>query len=170
MRISVVFAASGLIATPAMANDMVVNLEIPRQNVTEYHKPYVAMWIEDSSGKTVANLDVWYDGDMRKDEGKKWLPDLRTWWRRSGRSLKMPVNGVTGPTQGPGKYDLKFAEGSKPLGKLPAGSYKLQVEAAREVGGRELVSVPFQWPPKAAKTASASGSKELGAVRLTIKP
>jgi hypothetical protein len=44
------------------------------------------------------------------------------------------------------------------------------VEAAREVGGREMVSIPFQWPPRKAMSGSAAGTKELGAVRLTIKP
>ena len=29
--------------------------------------------------------------------------------------------------------------------------YKLVVEAAREAGGREVVKVPLQWPPKSAQ-------------------
>jgi len=164
-------AATGLAATPASASDLTVTVEIPRLRVAEYHNPYVAIWIEDASGKVAANLDVWYDVDLKgRDEGTKWLSDLRLWWRRAGRSLTMPVNGVSGPTQAPGSYDLQFTEGKGPLGKLAAGSYTLRVEAAREVGGREVVSIPFQWPPSGTRTASAKGSSELGAVRLTIKP
>ncbi|BBC72353.1 conserved hypothetical protein [Altererythrobacter sp. B11] len=164
-------AASGALAAPAHAGELAVTLEIPRLRVAEYHNPYVAIWIEDQAGKVVSNLDVWYDVDLKgKDKGDKWLSDLRLWWRRAGRSLTMPVNGVTGPTQAPGRYDLKFVEGKGPLKKLAPGSYNLRVEAAREVGGREVVTVPFQWPPAGSKSASATGKTELGAVRLTIKP
>ena len=42
--------------------------------------------------------------------------------------------------------------------------------AAREVGGREMVRIPFQWPPKAAATGQAKGETELGAVSLSLKP
>jgi len=38
------------------------------------------------------------------------------------------------------------------------------VEAAREVGGRELLRLPFQWPPRAPTTAKVAGEHELGAV------
>ena len=51
------------------------------------------------------------------------------------------------------------------------GQYTLAVEAAREVGGREVVRVPFTWPPKAgAKPAVATGATELGAISVTPKP
>jgi len=170
MRKTVFIAATGLVATPAVAGELQVTVEIPRLRVSEYHNPYVAVWVEDASGKTVANLAALYDIDLREEDGAKWLPDLRTWWRKAGRSLKLPANGVSAPTKAPGQHTLRFAEGSRPLGRLAAGSYKLQVEAAREVGGRELVTVPFQWPPKASANASAKGSKELGTVRLTVKP
>jgi len=171
LRKTILLAVGGLAATPVAANDMQVTLEIPRLRVAEYHNPYVAMWIEDEAGKVAANLDAWYDVDLKGEEaGTKWLPDLRTWWRRAGRSLKMPVNGVSGPTQPPGRYTLRFAEGTRPLGQLAPGRYNLRVEAAREVGGRELVTIPFQWPPRSAQTGAASGSSELGAVRLTIRP
>ncbi|GAB5348411.1 DUF2271 domain-containing protein [Alteriqipengyuania sp. 357] len=157
-------------AAPAAAGDMQIQLEIPRLRVAEYHNPYVAVWLEDADGKAVANLDVWYDVDLRGDDPRKWLPDMRTWWRRAGRSADMPADGISGPTQVPGTYTLRFREGSRPLPKLAAGSYVLRVEAAREVGGRELVSIPFQWPPKKPMTGTKSGSKELGKVRLSIQP
>ena len=92
MRKTLVFAATGLIATPAMAGELTVTVEIPRLKVAEYHKPYVAIWIETADGKAVSNLDVWYDIDLKgKEAGTKWLPDLRTWWRKSGRTLAMPA-------------------------------------------------------------------------------
>jgi hypothetical protein len=56
------------------------------------------------------------------------------------------------------------------LADLPAGSYDLVVEASREVGGREVLKAPFQWPGRGAKSASAKGAAELGAISLTVKP
>jgi len=82
----------------------------------------------------------------------------------------MPVDGVSGATRPAGEQQLSFSGDKGPLAKLPAGDYILMVEAAREVGGRELVKVPFQWPPKSAQTARGKGDSELGAITLDFKP
>ncbi|KRD34397.1 hypothetical protein ASE35_11885 [Lysobacter sp. Root916] len=155
----------------AFAADLGLSIEIPRLKVAEYHRPYVAAWIERPDNSVAADLAVWYDVDMKNGEGTKWLKDIRQWWRRSGRSLKMPVDGVSGATRAVGQHSLNFKGGSKPLAGLAPGQYTLVVEAAREVGGRELLSIPFQWPAKGgAQTLSAQGKTELGAVRLAVKP
>jgi len=161
---------TGLVAAPALAADLAVKVEIPTLNVAEYHKPYTAVWVERADNSVAANLAVWYDIKMKNNEGVKWLKDMRQWWRRGGNALTVPVDGVTGATHAPGEQLLEFSNGKAPLGTLPAGSYKLVVEAAREVGGRELVSVPFTWPPKKAETLSAKGSAELGTVSVLLKP
>ena len=70
------------------AADLTLNVEIPSLPVAEYHRPYVAIWVEDGSQTIAANLAVWYQ--VRGDH-TKWLPDLRQWWRRGGRDLKVPV-------------------------------------------------------------------------------
>ena len=95
---------------------------------------------------------------------------MRQWWRRAGRDLEMPIDGVTSPTRPAGKHQLQFTEGKNPLAALPAGNYKLVVEAAREVGGRELVSIPFTWPAAQATSLQAQGQTELGAITLQVKP
>ncbi|HXD36915.1 MAG TPA: DUF2271 domain-containing protein, partial [Rhodanobacter sp.] len=61
-------------------------------------------------------------------------------------------------------------DGQAPLGTLAPGDYTLVVEAAREVGGREVVRVPFTWPVSATQHLSAQGSSELGAVSLDLNP
>lgn len=170
MHIRYCLIGTSLLAAPAAAQQMTVTIDIPRLKVAEYHKPYVAVWIEDDKGKHIADLAHWYDLKMAKNEGIKWLPDMRTWWRRAGRATKMPVDGVSSPTRGPGKHALSFTAKSSAVRKLGAGSYKLKVEAAREVGGREVLSVPFAWPPKGAKSGSAAGTKELKSVTFSIKP
>lgn len=165
----VVIPALGLIAaTPvATAASLTVTVDIPKLEVAEYHKPYVAIWVEKPDGSVAANLAVWYDTKLKEKEGEKWLKDIRQWWRRVGRELTLPVDGVSGPTRAPGVQTVEYAGGAAPLGELAPGDYTLVVEAAREVGGRELVKVPFTWP--AAAKADAKGSSELGAVTLEVK-
>ncbi|MCD0502796.1 DUF2271 domain-containing protein [Bordetella petrii] len=161
---------AGLIARTAHAADLGVNVEIPRLDVAEYHRPYVAIWLETPDQTVVADLAVWYDVAMRNNEGAEWLKDMRQWWRRSGRNQQFPVDGVSGATRPAGKHALSFAGADKPLADLKPGRYAVVVEAAREVGGRELVRVPFDWPPTQAGQPSARGEHELGAVALDLKP
>lgn len=151
----------------AAAQTLDLSVTIPRLSVAEYHRPYVAMWLE-KTGAAPSTLAVWYDYDMAANEGTKWLREVRQWWRVSGRSMTFPANGITGATRAPGAHKISFTRAQ--LGAMAAGDYVLVVEAAREVGGRELVRVPFVWPPKAATTTEAKGQHELGAVSLTAKP
>lgn len=145
------------IATPAAAGTVTVT--IPRLNVAEYHRPYVAVWLEPEGGGTPRTIAVWYDIKKGGSEpGTKWLSDLRTWWRKGGRSMAMPADGVSGATRAPGQHRITLPRDLRP------GNYVLNVEAARETGGRELVSVPISVPNG---TAQASGRTELGAIGLS---
>lgn len=163
-------ALSAVAGLPAMAGALSVGVEVPRLDVAEYHRPYVAVWLERADSSVAATLSVWYDVKKHDAEGTKWLKDMRQWWRRTGRELSVPIDGVTQPTKPAGKHVLSFAEGSNPLPKLAPGQYKLQVEASREVGGRELVTIPFEWPVKQAAQLSAKGKSELGQISLELKP
>lgn len=163
-------ALGACLGAPAFAAGLGVGVEIPRLQVAEYHRPYVAVWVERPDATVATTLAVWYDVKLKNAEGTKWLKDMRQWWRRTGRELSMPVDGVTGPTRPAGRHQLQFTEGAHPLAQLPAGNYKLMVEAAREVGGRELVSIPFTWPAAKAERLAAKGSAELGEVTLELKP
>lgn len=160
MRISALLAA-GVAVAPAIAAAQGVTITIPQMKVSEYHKPYVAVWLEPAGGGTTRTLAVWYD--IKKggaEPGTKWLADLRTWWRKGGRSLKMPADGVTGATRAPGSYRIPLPA------NLAPGAYTLHVEAAREEGGRELVSVPLTIP---APKGRGAGKIELGAVTIAAR-
>ena len=171
MRLPIYTAAfTGLMAGPALAADLELSLEIPRLTVAEYHRPYVAVWIENQDKTAVKTLAVWYDVKLKNQEGQKWLKDMRQWWRRAGRDMSLPADGISSATRAPGKHQVVFKGGAAPLGNLPAGQYNIVVEAAREVGGVEVVRAPFQWPPKARTTSSTKGTSELGAVSVTVKP
>lgn len=185
MRNPIPLALCGsLFATPAIAADLDLTLQIPQLEVAEYHRPYVAVWLEREDKSVAANLAVWYQqkrggaapagegmqGGPAAEGGTKWLPDLRQWWRRSGREMSVPADGITGATRAVGEHKLSFSVGKAPLAALPAGKYKLVIEAAREEGGRELIDIPFEWPSASAQEFKAQGKTELGAVTLALKP
>jgi hypothetical protein len=170
MRVAITIGLSSAIAAPTLAADLDLKLEIPRLTVAEYHRPYVAIWLERPDNTVAANLAVWYDVNLRNNEGTKWLKDLRQWWRRTGRELQMPADGLTSATRAPGQHGLEFAGTGKPLADLPPGEYQLVIEAAREVGGRELLRIPLQWPPKEAVSLTAKGEHELGTISVNLKP
>jgi hypothetical protein len=69
----------------------------------------------------------------------------------------MPADGVSGATRAPGQYTIPIPADVKP------GRYVLNVEAARETGGRELVSVPL------AARARTTGKTELGAIAISAR-
>lgn len=155
---------------PALAAELAVKIEIPQLQVAEYHRPYVALWLEKADGGQVTQLAVWYDQKKKDNAGAKWLKDLRQWWRKGGRDLEVPVDAVTSATRAPGLHTLTFTAGKAPIDKLAAGDYTLFVEASREAGGREVVRVPLAWPPKEARTAGSKGQEELGNVTVQLKP
>lgn len=167
-RLSLAFStslvAAGLSAGAAQAADLTVTVEIPRIASASYHRPYVAIWIEQPDQTAVQTLAVWYDVKLPNAEGKDWLKDLRTWWRKGGRAMTLPADGVSGATRAPGRQTVTIPAAR--LRNLPAGQYNLVVEAARELGGREAVRVPFRWG--AANTGRDAGTTELGAVTVAV--
>ncbi|WP_137168400.1 DUF2271 domain-containing protein [Salinimonas lutimaris] len=158
---------SFLSAFSTIASADEVKITLPQLNVAEYHAPYVAVWLADSRKKRVEDIAVWYDVDMKDDEGEKWLKDLRLWWRRSGRTLDMPVDGVSGATRRPGEYTIDLHNS---LSAQPAGDYILYVEAARELGGREVLEIPISLPVTTPLSQTANGENELESIELTLEP
>lgn len=161
-----IVAATAAVATtgaaPALAASATVTIEIPRIDAQPYRKPYVAVWLEDATGKQVRVLSVFHD---QARIGGRWLPDLRTWWRLGGRGMNLPADGISRPTQAPGRQTVTIGG----LQDLAPGRYAIVVEAAREKGGRELVKVPLDWKGRRA-TGVARGTTELGAISATIAP
>lgn len=160
---------AGLYANLAVAAEINLKVTLPQINSAEYHRPYVAIWIEKPDQSVEKNLAVWYS-QKKTDKGEqsdKWLKDLRQWWRKSGRDQSLPMDGVTGATRAVGEHSLTFKE---QVTNLPAGQYNIAVESAREKGGREIVRVPFTWPTKKAETVKATGQQELGNIVVDLKP
>ena len=144
-----------------------MKVTLPQLSVAEYHAPYVAVWLADSRKKRVQDIAIWYDVDMKDGKGEKWLKDLRLWWRRSGRTLELPVDGVSGATHRPGEYTIGLHNS---LSAQPPGDYILYVEAARELGGREVLEIPVSLPVKHTLRKKVSGENELESIELTLEP
>ena len=156
-------------AIPALSAELSLKVQLPRMDIAEYHRPYVAAWIEKASDQSYAgNIALWYDVKKRDNGGAKWLREMRSWWRKSGHDTTV-VDGVTGATRGAGEHELNLLD-AKAVTALAPGQYEVVVEAARENGGREVVRVPFEWPVKKAASAKAQGSGELGTVSIDAKP
>src|SRR3954468_11081716 len=57
--------------------ELAVDLEIAAQQGGRYHRPYVAVWIEDSSGQPVRTLSAWLQTSGR---GPRYIKELRRWF------------------------------------------------------------------------------------------
>ena len=89
-------------------------------------RPYVAIWAEDATGKTVRTISVW--GNQ-----PRWIPELSVWWK-AVKADKTMTGKVTRATRAPGKYNVVW-DGKDDQGeKLPQGTYTIRVEVHREHG------------------------------------
>ena len=169
MRATITLAGMALLTSPAIAETLDIEIGIPRLDVAEYHRPYVAAWIARPDNSVAANLAVWYQQERRgENEGETWLKDLRQWWRRTGRQLDLPIDGVSGATRAPGTHTISLDTETSGLKDLEPGDYVLNIEAVREVGEREMVQIPFSWPAATEAPLSVSGETELGDITLNI--
>jgi len=151
---------SGLVL-PATASELEIALQLPKISEGQYHRPYVAVWVEDSSEKSVRLIEIWR-------EKPDWIKDLRRFWRKTGRADQPLVDARTGATKGPGQYRLRW-DGKDDQGvAVPNGEYQLVIEAAREHGGRQLVKQKFNWDGTAVALSVAAGN-EIGQVQLSRK-
>lgn len=171
LRAALRVMGGALLCVPACAGELSITVGLPTLDVAEYHRPYVALWLERPDRSVAANLAVWYG--LRKpdgDSGRKWLHELQLWWRRSGRELNMPVDLISGASRPAGEHTLQFQSDKPPLAQLSPGPYVLRIEAAREVGGHETLTIPFEWPATTPRSLQVQGHMELGTIRLEMKP
>jgi thiamine biosynthesis lipoprotein ApbE len=126
--------------------EMAINFEInrPEAEPGRYRRPYVAVWIEDKDGFPVRNLLLWVS---QGGSGPfQWIPDLKRWYRDDQVRKKVDktelVLTMSRPTRPPGKYSVAW-DGKDDHGKpLPAGSYAVCIDAAREHGTYQGIRLP----------------------------
>lgn len=150
-------AQTGQTAAP---EQLVIDYQVPQLESERYHAPYLALWIAREDGSPVRQLLV-------LGERSRYLQDLPQWWRRYGRDDLPAIQGIARPTRMPGRYSLAW-DGRDDRGQaLPPGPYRVQVEAARQGGGHEFLSVPINTGQGTGLPAQANGSSEIGALQIS---
>jgi hypothetical protein len=126
--------------------EVAIDFSINDPGEGRYHRPYVAVWIEDADGNAVRSLSLWVQTSGR---GPRWIPDLKRWYRKeiarrkaSGGDL---IDVISSATRMPGKYSLVW-NGRNDDGELvPSGTYSVCIEAAREHGTYQLIRQDFNF-------------------------
>ncbi len=135
--------------------EAIVTVEIQQPSFGRYNRPYIAVWLEDSKGKSVRTVGLW----VQQGRGSRWIPDLRRWFRneqdRQAADGGDLATTVSGPTRNPGVYKLIWDGKSDKGALLDQGEYYVCVEAAREHGTYQLIREKHMF-------ASAAFSKSLG--------
>ncbi|WP_158085596.1 DUF2271 domain-containing protein [Henriciella aquimarina] len=135
-----------------------VDFEIPEKDVSDYERPYVAVWIADDSRNLIRIL-------MLAGDESRWMEENYYWYRRFGRKAGSLVDAVAGPTRRPGEYELSWDGLTDDGEPVPPGDYILHIEAAREHGGHQHESIDFTLSDEAFSDETAPG-EELGEVAL----
>ncbi|MCW3060688.1 MAG: apbE 2 [Capsulimonas sp.] len=141
--------------------EMGIDFEINPPDGGRYHAPYVAVWLEDKDGNPVRTLSLWVETARR---GPRWIPDLRRWYR-SDQAVQAAggpdlVTTVSSATRMPGRYSLVW-NGLDDRGKpVPAGSYTLSLETAREHGPYTLMQKTIDIGAKPF-TVTVDGNEEI---------
>jgi hypothetical protein len=150
-----------VVAPLSQAETVEIEFQLPQLNTSQYQRPFVAIWVEQKGQRqAVKTISVWFDD-------KKWLKDIRRWWRKAGR-YDQAVDGVTGATKPPGTY-AQVWDGKDTQGQpLPAGEYTLYLEAVREHGNRTLLKQKIILGANEAQTYTLKAGDELGVVRIQV--
>lgn len=150
-------AESGQPAQSPWPQPLVIDYEIPVQDVARYRAPYLAVWITKPDGSPVRQLLVLGDRS-------RYLQALPQWWRLYGRDDEAAVHGIARPTRQPGHYRVQW-DGLDDAGRpCPPGDYRIEVEAAREHGGRQRLTLPLRAPDGNTRHQPQPGD-EIGALR-----
>lgn len=144
----------------AQAGQSEISVQLPVIETSQYHRPYVAVWVENEQQQPVRLIALW----VQKPD---WLKDLRRFWRKIGRSDSALVDAVSGATRKAGSYTLLW-DGKDNNGQaLAPGQYTLLVEAAREQGGRSLAKSDFTLPGSHSRL-DITADGELGNISMQI--
>ena len=122
---------------------LTVSFELNRQSSGRYHRPYVAVWVEDSDGYPRRTLILW----LQEGKGERWHRDLKRWYvqdlvRQVVDETEL-IGTISAATRPPGKYKAVW-DGKDDNGKfVPPGKYTLYLEAAREHGTYQIMKTPI---------------------------
>jgi hypothetical protein len=164
------FGSARAVATPWDDNfELAVDFEIAQQQGGRYHRPYVAVWVEDTAGRLVRTLNLWVN---TSGKGPRYIHELRRWFdaERTARAAGGSdlVSTMSGATRLPGKYTVTW-NGRDDRGRVvEQGSYRVYIEAAREHGSYQLMQQELQLATEP-KAADLTGNEEIGKARIEYR-
>jgi hypothetical protein len=116
--------------------ELTITFELARIAGGHARRPYVAVWIEDQDRFPVRTISLW-------GTKPRWIPELRAWQHddrvRNAAEHHDITASISSATRAPGKYTLNW-DGKDNAGKLvKAGTYTVNIEAAREHGTYQIL-------------------------------
>jgi len=103
-----------------------LTITLPLTSGRSRKRPYVAVWVEDSSGKPVRILAFW-------GNNSKYHPDLPTMWSLM-KGNRNQLRSVTRATRPAGKYELVWDGLDNEHKPVPLGTYRITIETNQEHG------------------------------------
>ncbi|MES2123498.1 MAG: DUF2271 domain-containing protein [Gemmatimonadota bacterium] len=124
----------GVVAAPRTASEVAATIAIDiTPAVWSRHRPYMAAWVTDTTGRHIRTLAVWGDRP-------KYLRELSKWWSLDVISPSL-VDAVARATRAAGKYTLEWDGTDQADAPVPPGAYQFWLEVAFENGAHSLRSV-----------------------------
>jgi thiamine biosynthesis lipoprotein len=149
--------------------ELAVDLEIAAQEGYRYHRPYVAVWVEDANGKPVRTLSVWVNTSGR---GPRYFRELRRWFsmERDQQDAGGPdlIATVSSATRLPGQYTITWNGRDDRGNVVDQGNYRVIVEAAREHGSYQLMQQDLTLGARPV-AADLGGNEEIGRARVEYR-
>ncbi len=140
-------------------NKLTLTYTIPQLDVTDYEKPYVAIWLSNNAGKPLKQLALLGDSE-------RWWQENRKWWRKLGRKEPHIIANMAHATKRPGEYTTNWY-GLDDFGNhIHDSQLVIHIEASREDGGHNYIRQVLD-TTKPGKFA-IQGKGEIGDMSLTI--
>ena len=145
--------------------ELTITFELARIAGGHARRPYVAVWIQDQDRFPVRTISLW-------GTKPRWVPELRAWQHddrvRNAAEHHDITASVSSATRPPGKYTLNW-DGKDNAGKLvKAGTYTVNIEAAREHGTYQILrqEMEFNGEPR---QIELKGGTEISAASLDYR-
>lgn len=149
--------------------ELAVDLEIAPQQGYRYHRPYVAVWVEDAGGRPVRTLSAWVNTSGR---GPRYIRELRRWFtmERDQEDAGGPdlIATVSSATRLPGQYTVTWNGRDDRGNVVEQGTYRVIIEAAREHGSYQLMQQELTLAAKPV-AADLPGNEEIGRARVEYR-
>lgn len=115
-----------------------LDFELARASGRRYHRPYVAVWIENEDEVPVRTLVLW----LQEGKGSRWYRDLKRWYRLDRARMEENdlnlIKTISEATRPSGKYSATW-DGKDDNGEfVKQGTYTLLIEVVREKGTYQL--------------------------------